>query len=223
LVLLAIAVLNVYKPVGVTPYGWRKQREQRTALQRSARRGMSSVLPTPVAPVDVQEPLRLSAAAAGMGYFLFHFVEMAVAMMLGMMVFVPIRLALSAQGYTALLDASSIDFQAWMAVFMVAPMTAWMRVRGCRWRHCAEMSAAMLLPIAGVFALRGAGLLVTLPWLSNSEHTAMLVGMLVLMLYRRDRYSSGYSFVRWPAAAPRRSSAPQLADVAQPAGPAGTG
>jgi len=27
-VLLAIAVLNVYKPSGVTPYGWRKQREQ---------------------------------------------------------------------------------------------------------------------------------------------------------------------------------------------------
>ena len=27
LVLLAIMVLNVYKPVGVTPYGWRKQQE----------------------------------------------------------------------------------------------------------------------------------------------------------------------------------------------------
>lgn len=24
-------VLNVYKPQGVTPYGWRKQHEQRTA------------------------------------------------------------------------------------------------------------------------------------------------------------------------------------------------
>jgi hypothetical protein len=30
LVLLLIAVLNIYKPRGVTPYGWRKQREQRT-------------------------------------------------------------------------------------------------------------------------------------------------------------------------------------------------
>jgi hypothetical protein len=29
LVLLAIAVLNVYKPAGVTPYGWRKQRAPR--------------------------------------------------------------------------------------------------------------------------------------------------------------------------------------------------
>lgn len=29
LVLLVITVLNVYKPRGVTPYGWRKQREER--------------------------------------------------------------------------------------------------------------------------------------------------------------------------------------------------
>lgn len=30
LVLLLITVLNVYKPRGLTPYGWRKQREERT-------------------------------------------------------------------------------------------------------------------------------------------------------------------------------------------------
>ena len=30
LVLLVIQVLNVYKPRGMTAYGWRKQREQRT-------------------------------------------------------------------------------------------------------------------------------------------------------------------------------------------------
>ena len=33
LVLLAITALNVYKPRGMTPYGWRKQHEQRTASQ----------------------------------------------------------------------------------------------------------------------------------------------------------------------------------------------
>lgn len=30
LVLLVVQVLNVYKPPGLTPYGWRKQQEQRT-------------------------------------------------------------------------------------------------------------------------------------------------------------------------------------------------
>src|SRR5438128_11185974 len=47
-VLLAVAVLNVYKPSGVTPYGWRKQREQPNAFQRSALRTVTSVSPTPV-------------------------------------------------------------------------------------------------------------------------------------------------------------------------------
>jgi hypothetical protein len=32
-VLLVIQVLNVYKPQGLTPYGWRKQQEQRRVLQ----------------------------------------------------------------------------------------------------------------------------------------------------------------------------------------------
>jgi hypothetical protein len=35
LVLLVIQVLNMYKPRALTPYGWRKQHEQRQALQRS--------------------------------------------------------------------------------------------------------------------------------------------------------------------------------------------
>ena len=33
LLLLAITMLNVYKPEGLTPYGWRKQREERRALR----------------------------------------------------------------------------------------------------------------------------------------------------------------------------------------------
>jgi hypothetical protein len=33
LVLLVITALNIYKPRGVTPYGWRKQREERTTTR----------------------------------------------------------------------------------------------------------------------------------------------------------------------------------------------
>jgi len=29
-VLLIVQVMNIYKPQGLTPYGWRKQREERT-------------------------------------------------------------------------------------------------------------------------------------------------------------------------------------------------
>lgn len=34
LVLLVVLVINVYKPPGLTPYGWRKQQEERTARSR---------------------------------------------------------------------------------------------------------------------------------------------------------------------------------------------
>lgn len=37
LMLLVIQVLNVYKPRGVTPYGRRKQREERAALELSVK------------------------------------------------------------------------------------------------------------------------------------------------------------------------------------------
>jgi hypothetical protein len=35
-VLLVVQVLNVYKPQGVTPYGWRKQQEERSRLGQRA-------------------------------------------------------------------------------------------------------------------------------------------------------------------------------------------
>jgi hypothetical protein len=41
-VLLVITVLNVYKPQGLTPYGWRKQQEARAGLLRESRRGYRS-------------------------------------------------------------------------------------------------------------------------------------------------------------------------------------
>jgi hypothetical protein len=221
-VLLAITALNVYKPTGLTPYGWRKQREQRRSLQASPRPTLSSVSAMPVTRADARQPLRLSVAAAGVGYFVFHFAQMGIAMMLGMAIFIPFSLALTALGYTALLDASSIDFQVGMGAFMVAPMVAWMRVRGCGWRDGVEMGTAMLLPVAVILGLRNLGLLDTLPWLVNSEHTAMFVGMLVVMLYRRERFTSGYSFIRWPsAAATQTSSGARLAEAEQPSAPAG--
>jgi len=36
LVVLVIQVMNVYKPAGLTPYGWRKQQEERTRRERGA-------------------------------------------------------------------------------------------------------------------------------------------------------------------------------------------
>jgi len=146
-----------------------------------------------------------------------------IVMLIGMAGFVPAKLALVSLGYTALLDTSSIDFQAWMGVFMAVPMVAWMRVRGCSWRDGAEMGGAMLGPVAFVLLLCGLGVPYALPWLTtNSSGTAMAIGMLAIMLYRRQHYTSGYSFIRfhrgqpspqvrsesWPSASPSQPSRP---------------
>jgi len=69
LVLLAIAALNVYKPAGVTAYGWRKQREQQVALRRRA--GDAASTPAPAsqpaesarAPAEAHEPQKWGAEA----------------------------------------------------------------------------------------------------------------------------------------------------------------
>jgi hypothetical protein len=85
-------------------------------------------------------PGRVQATRAG--YFTFHFAEMWFAMFLGMAVFMVVTIGLAARG-AATLSGSSIEFQVAMSLFMVAPMAAWMRIRGCGWRDCSEMSAAV--------------------------------------------------------------------------------
>ncbi len=80
-----------------------------------------------------------------------------------------------------------------MGVFMTVPMVALMRHHGYRWRQYAEMSGAMLIPPTGLIALVQLGVTAYLSWLSPqtlpaSTHIAMLLGMLVVMLYRRADY-----------------------------------
>ena len=81
-----------------------------------------------------QSSWTLMQTAAGAGRFVLHFAEMWIAMTVGMAIFVPVRLALAGQGYAALVDNASIEYEAWMGIFMTVPMVAWMRLRGHGWR-----------------------------------------------------------------------------------------
>jgi hypothetical protein len=134
------------------------------------------------------------------GKFLVHFLEMVIAMGIGMAIFGPVKGSLISQGYAALLDTHSLDYQAWMNLFMVVPMVLWMRVRGCSWLHGAEMPGAMVVPPACVLVLCSLGVSNVLPWFTTSlTGVAMFLGMLGSMLYRREMYTGGYSFrsIRW--------------------------
>jgi hypothetical protein len=149
----------------------------------------------PASYVETTGPFTFTSAAAATGRFLLHFLEMGIAMGVGMAIFGPVKGALVDQGYATLLDKTSLEYQFWMNFFMVVPMVLWMRARGHIWRHGVEMGGAMIIPTACIILLCRAGVTDVLPWFTTSlAGIAMFGGMLGYMLYRRDMYTSGYSF-----------------------------
>jgi hypothetical protein len=125
-------------------------------------------------------------------HFIRHYVEMLVAMFLGMAVLgTPAMLALGAAGVSSAelhADAPALMLLG-MGITMTVPMVAWMRYRGHGWRPSNEMAASMLIPTAGVIALLWAGLVEDIGTLFAIEHVVMLPAMLIAMLLRRDEYS----------------------------------
>jgi hypothetical protein len=127
-------------------------------------------------------------------HFIRHYVEMLIAMFLGMAVLgTPAILALGAAGVSSAelqSDAPALLLLG-MGITMTLPMVAWMRYRGHGWAASNEMAASMLIPTGGVIALLGAGLVADVGTLILAEHVVMLPSMLVAMLLRRDEYSHG--------------------------------
>jgi hypothetical protein len=124
--------------------------------------------------------------------FIRHYVEMVVAMLLGMVV---LGLPL-----TALLELMGIDVSRWettapallllgMAFTMTVPMVAWMRYRGHGWAPAADMTASMFVPSLAAVGLLAAGLVTDTHALMIIQHIAMGPAMLVAMLLRRDEYT----------------------------------
>jgi hypothetical protein len=126
--------------------------------------------------------------SASTRHFVRHYVEMVVAMFLGMGVLLPpLGAALRAAGTS--LHSSDVLMISAMAVTMTVPMVGWMRFRGHAWTVCADMAAAMAIPTLAVLALLWSGLVADLGTLLVIEHVAMLPSMLVAMLLRRDEYT----------------------------------
>jgi hypothetical protein len=125
-------------------------------------------------------------------HFARHYVEMLVAMFLGMTVLgMPAAAALGAVGMSSSelqTDAPALLLFG-MGATMTAPMVAWMRYRGHGWPACADMTAAMFIPTFGVIALLWSDLVGDVDTLLVIEHLVMLPSMLVAMLLRPDEYT----------------------------------
>ena len=125
-------------------------------------------------------------------HFARHYVEMLVAMVLGMVVLgTPATFALSAAGMSMseLHNDTPALMLFGMAVTMTVPMVAWMHYRGHGWAASAEMSASMLIPALATIALLWRGVVEDIGALMLIEHVAMLPAMLAAMLVRREEYS----------------------------------
>ena len=124
--------------------------------------------------------------------FLRHYVEMVLAMFLGMVVLgIPAGWALGAVGSSwseLTTDAPALMLLA-MAVTMTVPMVGWMRYRGHGWRANTEMSASMLVPTFAAIALLQASVVDDIGVVLVVEHVAMLLGMLGAMLLRPTEYT----------------------------------
>jgi transcriptional regulator GlxA family with amidase domain len=120
---------------------------------------------------------RIPAGLLTAGRFVLHFIEMWIAMLVGMMLYMAIP---------GVMDLPPVIHQVGMALSMTAPMVAWMRIRGHGWRHGIEMALAMLIPWAVVLLAAGA-----LPWLAATGTAAMALGMLGIMLFRREPFAGG--------------------------------
>jgi len=121
-------------------------------------------------------------------YLIRHYLEMVVAMLLGMVV-------LGIPG-DMLLERAGVDTGAagvlliGMATYMTLPMVAWMRHRGHGWLPSLEMTAAMYVPTFGALALLEAGALGDAHAAMGIQHVVMFPAMLGVMLLRREEYSS---------------------------------
>jgi hypothetical protein len=127
-----------------------------------------------------------------MKHFIRHYVEMVVAMFLGMAVLgAPAVWAMGAVGidWNQLSDDSPALMFLGMATTTTVPMVGWMMYRGHGWRANTEMSASMFLPTFAVIGLLWADLLTDLGALMLIEHIAMLLSMAGAMLLRPAEYT----------------------------------
>jgi hypothetical protein len=122
-----------------------------------------------------------------MKHFIRHYVEMVIAMFVGMAVLeLPLRM-LGTGWHELSIDAPALGFLG-MATSMTVPMVGWMLYRGHGWRANAEMSAAMFVPTLAVITLTAADLITDTGALMTIEHTAMFVAMAAIMLARPAEY-----------------------------------
>ena len=135
---------------------------------------------------DFLDKMQISEGASKVGRFLWHFVQMVVAMMVGMGIY-HVLTGKAPEAYRVLWFAG-------MELSMVPPMVALMLYQRHGWRRTAEMTVAMLVGPALFLTCAQLGLHNYIPDLSRNtlfalSDATMYLGMLGAMIYRREMYT----------------------------------
>lgn len=129
------------------------------------------------------------------GTFIRHFLEMVVAMTVGMVALAPLwELVFAGLGVEELFDRPDLSTLV-MATNMTIGMTLWMRYRGHGWAAIGEMAAAMYVPFVILFIPFWAGA-ISGDVLVIAGHVLMLLCMVGVMLRRRTEYSTKHRRTR---------------------------
>ena len=130
--------------------------------------------------------MRSNAPAMQVARFVSHYLQMGIAMYVGMLL--PVGLVLSALGLSRL-TRSPEAAALLMTGEMVVGMAAWMAVRRHSWRHTVEMSAGMAASTVVAVIASLAGLLPHTAASSTPVGMLMWAGMLAAMLLRWRHYA----------------------------------
>jgi hypothetical protein len=120
------------------------------------------------------------------GRFGRHLLEMIAAMMAGMFAGAAIFLAIVGVTWDEALVRYPAQSLLVVAAGMTVPMMAWMRYRGHSWHNCAEMAAAMVVPVIPLLCLVWFGVTKSAP--CGLYCAVTIVAMLGVMVYRRGEY-----------------------------------
>jgi hypothetical protein len=121
-----------------------------------------------------------------------HFIEMVLAMIVGMAVLGMAASAIcAALGHSGFLTHHAGLRSFVMALNMSIGMAAWMRFRGHGWAPIGEMVGAMFVPWALLIGPYLAGV-ISAGALLIGMHVLMFPAMVVAMLHRRDEYAHGH-------------------------------
>lgn len=143
---------------------------------------------------ETKSDLKMNNQVAKVWRFLLHFLEMLLAMGAGMGIFhLLVRLIPASSSLNTAIKPGTNVHAILMMAFMTIPMLGWMIIRGHGWRHSLEMGIGMVIPMLVIALLCQLGLSEYLPWLTDANSAAMFLGMIAVMIYRRDHYTGSAS------------------------------